>query len=99
MDSILEFEASEIAHIQEQIGNHVELWKENYVALFEDCFLLLTSTSAAKPENFKIMRQLQATAEDEAEVESQSGLSALFDVILNVCGQVFKMGVEGQEEF
>ena len=55
MDSILEFEASEIAHVRSIIENNVELWKEHYVSLFEDCFLLLTSASNVKPEAFKIM--------------------------------------------
>ena len=77
----------------------MELWKQHYADIFEDCFLLLTSAPNAKAENFKIIKQLKAASEDEEEMQTQAGLSALFDAVLNVCGQIFKMGVEGQEEF
>ncbi len=46
MDSILELETSEVSKIVEQIAENRELFKTNAGALFDDSFLVLTSTGA-----------------------------------------------------
>ena len=60
-----------------------DLFKQNAAALFEDSFLVLTTTQT-KQENFQILRQLQ-TAD-----ENQNGLAQLFNVVLNISAQVFR---------
>ena len=65
MDSILELEPSEIAFYQEQIKSGMELWKQHSAEIFEDCFMMLTSSSAAKPEAFKILKEIATVAESE----------------------------------
>lgn len=57
MDSILELETSEVSKIVEQIAENRELFKTNAGALFDDAFLVLTSTGA-KSDQFSILRQL-----------------------------------------
>ena len=46
MDSILELETAEVTQIVEQIAEARDLFKTNAGALFEDAFLVLTSTGA-----------------------------------------------------
>jgi len=46
MDSVLELDAYEISQIKETLGASKELFKTNATALFEDSFLVLTSTQA-----------------------------------------------------
>ena len=46
MDSILELENSEVQNIIAQISEAREIFKANAAALFEDAFLVLTSTGA-----------------------------------------------------
>ena len=99
MDSILELEQSEIQFFQEQIKSGYDLWKQHSAEIFEDCFLMLTSSNQAKPESFKILRQIAAVKEEEGESETQVKLSALFDATLNIVGQVFRMGVREAGEF
>ena len=55
MDSILELEPSQIAHIKDTLVESKVFFKEHAASLFEDCFLAITS-SQAKPDNFKLMR-------------------------------------------
>lgn len=70
MDSILELETTEVTQIVEQIAEARDLFKTNAAALFEDAFLVLTS-SGAKSDQFKILRQIEAVADgsDEAVTE------------------------------
>ena len=46
MDSILEMENSEVQYIVASISEARELFKTNAAALFEDAFLVLTSSGA-----------------------------------------------------
>ena len=46
MDSILELENAEVNFIQGQIADNADLFKANAAALFQDAFLVLTSTGA-----------------------------------------------------
>ena len=55
MDSILEFEQSEIDAMVAVISGAREAFKQNAADLFDDAFLVLTS-AGAKVENFKILR-------------------------------------------
>ena len=55
MDSILEFEQSEVDMMVGVIAGAREVFKANAADLFEDAFLVLTS-AGAKVENFKILR-------------------------------------------
>ena len=57
METILKIEPSEIQRIKDTLAESFPFFKENATALFEDCFLALTSTQA-KTDNFKLMRQL-----------------------------------------
>ena len=101
MDSILEFEQREIDAMVEVLAGAKDTFKTHAADLFEDAFLVLTS-AGAKVDNFKILRQLQSVSQDEAgEIteEVQQQLASLFDVVLNICAQVFRMGVKGQDEF
>lgn len=101
MDSILELETAEVTQIVEQIAEARDLFKTNAGALFEDAFLVLTSTGA-KTDQFKILKQIEAVADgsDEAVTEElQQQLAMLFDIVLNICAQVFRMGVRGTDEF
>ena len=66
MDSILELENSEVQAIRDQIAENKEVFKANYVALFEDAFLVLTSTGA-RTDQFKILRQLESVADGSDE--------------------------------
>ncbi len=43
METILELEPSEILHVKETLSESTAYFKENAAALFEDCFLALTS--------------------------------------------------------
>jgi hypothetical protein len=88
MDSVLELESHEITRLKETLVEHKDLFKQNSQALFDDCFLLLTSTGA-KPENFTLLKGLT----------EQPNLAAVFDIVLNLCAQVFRLNVRGQEEF
>ena len=48
------------------------------------------------------MKQIEAVADgsDEAVTEElQQQLAMLFDIVLNICAQVFRMGVRGTDEF
>lgn len=67
-----------------------ELFVQNAPQIFEDCFNLLLSTTA-KTENFNLLKQLSA---DNAEP-----LSDLFNAVLQVCSQIFKVNLKGTEEF
>ena len=101
MDSILELEATEVASMVAQISEAREVFKTNAAALFEDAFLVLTSTGA-KTDQFKILRQIETIADGSdpnVTEEIQQQLSSLFDVVLNICAQVFRMGVRAPEEF
>ena len=55
MDSILEFEQSEIDAMVSVITEARDLFKQNAADLFDDAFLVLTS-AGAKVDNFKILR-------------------------------------------
>ena len=55
MEAILELENSEVQSIANTIQESRELFKTNAAALFEDAFLVLTSTGA-KSDQFKILR-------------------------------------------
>ena len=55
MDSILELDSSEVTQIIDSLTEARQLFKTNAAALFEDAFLVLTSTGA-KTEQFKILR-------------------------------------------
>ena len=70
MDSILELENSEVQQIIASISEARDAFKANAAALFEDAFLVLTS-SGAKTDQFKILRQIEAVADgsDEALTE------------------------------
>ena len=77
------------------------MFKANAAALFEDAFLVLTSTGA-KTEQFKILKQIEVMADGtdpDMTVETQQQLSMLFDIVLNLCAQVYRMGVRGTDEF
>ena len=54
MDSLLDFERSEVDAIITTLSEHKDLFKEHSAALFEDSFLMLTS-SQTKGESFKIL--------------------------------------------
>ena len=48
------------------------------------------------------MRQLEAVADGSDESltpDTQQALSVLFDVVLNICAQVYRAGVRGTDEF
>ena len=101
MDSILELENSEVQQIVASVSEARELFKTNAAALFEDAFLVLTS-SGAKTDQFKILRQIESVTDgsDESLTEDvQQQLSMLFDLVLNICAQVFRMGIKGTDEF
>ena len=63
MDSLLDFEKHEADAIINTLVDNKDLFKENAAALFEDAFLMLTSTQT-KPESFKILSQLAAYSEE-----------------------------------
>ena len=87
MDTILELENSEVQQIAGQISEARDVFKANSAALFEDAFLVLTSTGA-KSDQFKILRQIEAVADGSDEnltEELQQQLAMLFDVVLNIC--------------
>ena len=54
MDSLLDFERAEVDAIITTLTENKELFKTHAADLFEDCFLILTSTQT-KGENFKIL--------------------------------------------
>jgi len=92
METVLELEPSEILHIKETLSESGAFFKQNAAALFEDCFLALTS-SQAKTESFKLLRTLTDTEDGKNE------LSNVFNIVLNICAQVIKLNVKGLEEF
>lgn len=92
METILEYEPSEILRVKETLRESGAFFKENAAALFEDCFLALTS-SQAKTENFKLMKTLTDTEDGKNE------LYIVFNTVLNICAQVIKVNVRGLEEF
>ena len=51
MDSVLELDQSEITHIKTVLAESKDTFKTNAAALFEDSFLVLTTTQV-KQENF-----------------------------------------------
>jgi hypothetical protein len=57
MDSVLELDQHEITQIKTLLAESKDLFKQNAAALFEDSFLVLTTTQT-KQENFQILRQL-----------------------------------------
>jgi len=69
METILELEPSEIAFLQGQLKAAGDTWKQNAADIFEDCFLMLTSSSSAKPDSFKILKQIQVAGEEDAETQ------------------------------
>lgn len=90
MDSVLEFDSHQVQQIKESLATHKELFRANVQAIFEDCFLLLTSTQA-KHENFQVMSKLGS--------EESKDLETVFNIVLNICASVFRLNVRGQEEF
>ena len=64
MDSVLELDQSEITHIKTVLAESKDTFKTNAAALFEDSFLVLTTTQV-KQENFQILRQLQTADENQ----------------------------------
>jgi hypothetical protein len=90
MDSILEMDSQEIQAVKQALmADHKALFREHAESLFYDCFLMITSTGA-KTENFQLLRSLS---------ESDEALSLLFETVLNLCAQVFRMSVKGADEF
>ena len=63
MDSLLDFERSEVDSIITTLSENKDLFKEHAAALFEDAFLMLTSTQT-KGEHFKILSQVQTVSEE-----------------------------------
>ena len=55
MDSILDYESAEIAAIKDTLVENKQFFKENAADLFEDSFMILTSTEA-KIKNFKLVQ-------------------------------------------
>ena len=55
MEAILEFENSEVQSIVSTLQESRELFKANAAAIFEDAFLVLTSTGA-NSNQFKILK-------------------------------------------
>ena len=97
----MELENSEVQQIVASVAEARDLFKQNAAALFEDAFLVLTS-SGAKTDQFKILRQIEAVADGSDEnltEETQQQLAMLFDVVLNICAQVFRLGIKGTDEF
>lgn len=72
-----------------------DVFQTNAASLFEDCFSLLLS-QGAKAENFKLLKQLQAVSLEDS--GNQEALAILFDVVVNICAQIFKTGIRGAEE-
>ena len=64
MDSILEYEPSEVNNIREQIKENRAVFKKHAADIFEDCFMIITSTGS-KGDNFKLLRSLAAVSEDD----------------------------------
>ena len=54
MDSLLDFERHEVDAIVNTLVENKDLFKEQAPALFEDSFLMLTSTQT-KGEHFKVL--------------------------------------------
>ena len=97
MDSILELENSEVQQIVAQIAEARDLFKTQAAALFEDAFLVLTSTGA-KSDQFKILRQIESVTDGEdpnLTEEMQQQLAILFDIVLNLSAQIYRMGIRG----
>ena len=67
METILELEPSEIAYLQGQLKAGGDTWKQNAADIFEDCFMMLTTSSGAKPDSFKILKQIQIAGEEDSE--------------------------------
>ena len=66
MEAILEFENSELQSIVSTLQESRELFKANAAAIFEDAFLVLTSTGA-NSNQFKILKQIEAVADGSDE--------------------------------
>ena len=70
MDSILEYEQSEIDGIIGVIADAREVFKANAADLFDDAFIVLTS-AGAKIETFKILRRLQAVSQEDGDGDTE----------------------------
>jgi len=82
MDSLLDFDRHEVDLIVNTLVDNKDLFKENAAALFEDSFLMLTSTQA-KGDSFKVLSQLAAYNEESK--DTQRSLNELLDCVLNIC--------------
>ena len=96
MDSLLDFDRHEVDLIVNTLVDNKDLFKQHAAALFEDSFLMLTSTQA-KGDSFKVLSQL--TAYNEESKDTQKSLNELLDCVLNICAQVFKAGIRTPDEF
>ena len=100
MNTILELSGQEVQGIKDTLLEYKQVFKTNAPALFEDGFMVITS-SDAKSKNFKIINQLDAASAD-AEAENQPDtkeLSIVFNIVLNICAQIFRAGLTSIEEF
>ena len=77
----MDFERHEVDAIVTTLVENKDLFMQNAPALFEDAFLMLTSTQT-KGEHFKILSQLRAY--DEEQKDNQSKLKDLLDSVLNI---------------
>jgi hypothetical protein len=68
MDSLLDFERHEVDAIVNVLAENKDLFKDQAAALFEDSFLMLTSTQT-KGEHFKVLNQLQAYNEETKDMQ------------------------------
>ena len=69
MDSLLDFERHEVDAIVNMLVDNKELFMANSSALFEDAFLMLTSTET-KGEHFKVLSQLQSYNEETKDTQN-----------------------------
>ena len=90
MDSVLDFDQQEIKAIKATLSQHKETYLAYAPQLIEDALNLLLSTGA-KPESFNLLKSI-------SESEQGESISEVLNIILAICSQIFRAGVQSQEE-
>ena len=99
MDSILEFDQSEIKQIKKSFKN-TEGSRDTFLQyapmLFETSFLMiLSSKDGTKTENLSLLKEISELEDDGLKVQ----LDTCLEIVLNLCHQIIKVNLKGPEEF